>query len=264
LAEAGPVRIASLLHSFGRPPWPLLFALAGGGLVLAAAGSGQATLPAFCGAAVRLLAGAGAIDMFGLLLDLNPPVWLALDWALMLLAMMPPLVGMPLMHVWRSSLRRRRPLAAGHFLLGYSAVWIAAGIPLLVLALTVQLAAGAAALAGALCGAALWSASPWQRLALNRGHRTRRIGLFGRSADRDCLSFGLVHGAWCVASCWPWMLVPLVAGSWHLAFMMLSAAIMLLERLAPPDAPRWRIPAVAAPIGRPRLLRWRRRGVAHG
>lgn len=163
---------------------------------------------------------------------------------LALSAMMPPLLAMPLMHVWRSSLPRRRLRASVGFLLGYGALWMAAGPILTVLALLLQLTVAEAALAGALLIASLWSASPWHRVALNRGHRMRRIGLFGWAADRDCLIFGMTHGLWCIASCWAWMLVPLLGGAWHIPIMLFAGAMMLAERLTPADRPRWRWPAI--------------------
>jgi predicted metal-binding membrane protein len=92
--------------------------------------------------------------------------------------------------------------------------------------------------------ALLWSASPWQRAALNRGHRLARISLFGWAAARDCVRFGVVHGGWCVASCWPWMLAAMVAKDWHLPFMVAAGAIMLGERLAQPNRPRWHWPVL--------------------
>jgi hypothetical protein len=259
------VRPALVLRSFGRPPWPWLFALAGLGLVLSATGAGHAALPAFCGAgSVRLLLAAGLADTLGLIFALNPPGRLLAEWAMMLLAMMPLLLAAPLVHVWRASLPRRRLRALSHFVLGYGALWMAAGPLLLMLALLLRLLAGETALAAACLLAAAWSASPWQRIALNRGHRLRRIGLFGRAADRDCLAFGAVHGAWCVASCWAWMLVPLAAGRWHVPAMILTGAVMLGERLAAPGTPRWRLPAFLAPLGRPLPPRRRLGASPHG
>jgi predicted metal-binding membrane protein len=72
----------------------------------------------------------------------------------------------------------------------------------------------------------------------------RRFGLFGWAGNRDCLSYGINHAGWCIASCWAWMLVPLIAGIWHGPMMLLAAAIMLRERLSAPRAPRWRLPAL--------------------
>jgi len=107
----------------------------------------------------------------------------------MLLAMMPPLLAMPLMHVCWSSLPRRRVRALAYFALGYGFVWLAAGPILIALAVLLRLVTGGTtpAFASALLIAMVWRASPWQRAALNHGHRLRRIGLFGWAADRECL-----------------------------------------------------------------------------
>src|ERR1700676_4179813 len=96
---------ALVLRSFARAPWPLLFALAGFGLLLSAYRAGHATLPAFCSAGTAwLLLVSGWPGALELAFALNPPTRLLADWALMLLAMMPPLLAVPLMHVWRSTL----------------------------------------------------------------------------------------------------------------------------------------------------------------
>jgi predicted metal-binding membrane protein len=255
------------LRCFAWPPWPLLFTLAGVGVILSALGTGHAALPAFCGpGTAQLLLASAWPDALALALALNPPAQLLADWALMLLAMMPPLLAAPLMHVWRSSLPRRRARALAHFVFGYGLVWMAAGPVLIGLALVLQLLAGdgAPALAGALLLATVWSASPWQRVALNRGHRLRRIGLFGWAADRECLTFGVVHAAWCIASCWAWMLAALAAGPWHIAAMIVAAAVLLVERLPDPAPPCWRLPAVLSWLD-PRPIFAARHGVVrHG
>jgi predicted metal-binding membrane protein len=258
---------APAIRSFAYAPWPALFALAAAGLTLTAYNAGGTALPAFCGAGTaRALRELGWPDALGLALALNPPGRLMADWALMLLAMMPPLLAPPLMHVWRSSLPRRCLWGTVCFVLGYGSLWMLAGTILIGLALLLQLAAreSALAFAGALLLAIVWSASPWQRIALNRSHRLRRIGLFGWAADRDCLSFGAIHALWCVASCWAWMLAALTAGPWHVAAMMLAGTIMLGERLAPPQRPHWRLPLLRSP-----LIHWptfgsRRSLVRHG
>src|ERR1700760_2387441 len=121
----------SVLRNFLRPPWPVLFALAGPGVILSAYGSISATMPALCGpGTARLLFASNGSDAFALALALNPPGRLLGGWALMLLAMMPPLLAAPLTHVWRSSLPRRRIWSVLQFAIGYAAVWLAVG-PLL-------------------------------------------------------------------------------------------------------------------------------------
>jgi predicted metal-binding membrane protein len=257
------MRHTAILRSFARPPWPLLFVLAGFGLVVFACSAGRAMLPVICGAdTARTILASGWPGALELAIALNPPARLFADWALMLLSMMPPLLAVPLMHVWQSSLPRRRLRALVWFVLGYGCIWMAAGPVLTGLALMLQLVAGEglAAFTAALLLAMVWSASPWQRAALNRGHRLGRIGLFGWMADCECLSFGVVHALWCIASCWPWMLVPLVAGRWHLPIMVLAAAVMLRERLAAPDRPHWRLPGFIS-LPRRRLVFARRQTV---
>jgi predicted metal-binding membrane protein len=258
---------APVVRGFARAPWPTLFGLAGVGLMLSALSAGRETVPAFCGAGMaRLLLASGWPDAVSLELGLNPPARLLADWASMLLAMMPPLLAAPLMHVWRSSLPRRRVRALAHFALGYGAIWMTAGPILISVVLLLQLVAGddALALAGALILATIWSASPWQRAALNRSHRLCRIGLFGRTADRECLTFGVVHALWCIASCWAWMLAALAAGRWHIAAMILAGAVMLGERLTAPERPRWRLPAFLSPLGRRPIFTPRPSVVHHG
>ena len=52
----------------------------------------------------------------------------SLGWALMLAAMMGPLVAAPLRHVCARSFARRRARAVALFGCGYVAIWMAAGI----------------------------------------------------------------------------------------------------------------------------------------
>jgi predicted metal-binding membrane protein len=236
--------VPTLLRSFLQPPWPLLFGLAGLGLAASALQDGDATLAAFC-ARTGVPVGAWP-DALGALFVTRPPAELLGAWALMLLAMMPPLLTVPLAHVWRSSLPRRRPAALASFAVGYGAVWLAVGPVLVGFALMAELAAGPRALLVALLIAGVWSASPWQRMALNRSHRLPRIGLFGWGSLGDACAFGALHARWCVVSCWAWMLVPLAAGRWHVLAMVLAGAVMLVERLARPDRPRWRLPELVA------------------
>ena len=171
---------ASLVHSFARAPGPLLFALAAFGLILSARGARHATLPAFCGAdTARLLLALGWHDALELALrsTRRPTVGglgadaigddaaasgRAAHACLAVHPAAPPYAGVGQL---RPRLRFRvddcRTDSIG-------------------LALLLQLVAGerALAFAGALLLAILWSASPWQRAALNRGHRLSWFGLF--------------------------------------------------------------------------------------
>ncbi len=236
------------LRSFVYPPWPLLFSLAAAGLLLSAWTSISAVLPEVCGSnALSLVLDSGGAGRT-LFLALNPPSALATSWTLMLVAMMPPLLAMPLTHVWRSTMARYRGRAVACFILGYGAAWLSIGPVLVALALLLRFMGGSFALILAVAIALVWSASPWQRLALNRSHRFGRIGVFGWARYRDSLSFGAGHAGWCIASCWAWMIVPLTAGAWHIAAMGVTGIIMLQERLKTPDRPAWRLPVSVADI----------------
>lgn len=177
-------------------------------------------------------------DLFRAALALNPPATLALSWLAMLLAMMPPLLAQPLLHVWRRSLRRRQRRAVALFALGYTAIWCAAGVVLS----SIALALGAASGAAMLLGAALvlgWAATPFAQLSLNRCHRRPCLAGTGIAADADVLQYGVSHGAWCIGACWPVMLLPLLAGPWHLPVMGAAALWLISERSRVPRPAQW-------------------------
>ncbi|MHA7774296.1 copper chaperone [Roseibium sp. M-1] len=219
------------------------------GFIISAWFAGSATLPALC-------SGQGALGPFlrdpsGVLqyyLATTSPLLLVAEWLVMLAAMMSLLLTAPITHVRRSSAPARRWRATAIFCLGYGAVWTASASVLICAALAVNAAFdGALAVLFAVSLALLWSACPLHRLALNRSHRFGRIGLRGFAADRDCLRFGGVHAAYCIASCWAWMLVPLSAGDWHFVAMVFVTAVLLTERLTPGTPPRWQVPPAFSP-----------------
>ncbi|UVO52953.1 DUF2182 domain-containing protein [Sphingomonas sp. SUN039] len=222
---------------------PLLAASALAWALLAAAASGLA-LPALCaGVALAALPAPAtptpaAID---LALAMNPPATLAIGWALMLAAMMLPLLAAPIRHVRARSLTRRRGRAVALFVGGYAAVWMATGTVLLASALMLRLALPGSALplAGALFVAALWQVSPLKQRCLNRCHSLPGLAAFGAAADRDALRFGVSQGVWCVGACWALMLLPLLVAQGHL-FAMAAVALWLAgERIDRPVRPAW-------------------------
>lgn len=181
---------------------------------------------------------------------------LAIGWTAMTLAMMPLLVVGPAAHVRRCTLPRRRAWATLLFGGGYGLCWIVAGFVLAPLALLLALVLGrwvAAALivASALC----WSASPLAQLARNACHSRQRIGAFGAAADIDCIRQGIVTGMACVGTCWPWMLLPALAGNAHLAAMAAVTIVVTIDRLAAPGRVRWRVPPLFGWIAIPRRCR---------
>jgi predicted metal-binding membrane protein len=162
----------------------------------------------------------------------------------MVLAMMAPLLTVPMTHLWIRSLARRRLRAIALFSLAYAAVWTLA-MTLLAVASAGLLALGIgrlAALALALVLAALWQSTPARQGSLNRCHRLPRLGAFGWAADRDCLAYGFTSGLWCVGACWALMLLPMFVERGHFLAMLAVMAFLLIERQMPSRAVRWRMP----------------------
>ena len=103
---------------------PLLAASALAWLVLAAQAGGIA-MPAICSGMTLSwipVPSMRSMAIVDLALALNPPARLATGWALMLAAMMLPLLPSPVRHVRERSLARRRGRAIAWFLAGYVSI----------------------------------------------------------------------------------------------------------------------------------------------
>lgn len=169
------------------------------------------------------------------------PASLALGWAVMLLAMMTPLLTGPVRYLWDRSFAERRARAILLFLLGYGFLWMVAGSLLAVAALARRSASGSSLpLVAAALVALVWQISPAKQFSLNRCHRQGELAAFGWAADRDALSFGLTHGFWCVGSCWALMLLPLLVPRGHVAAMAAVTVWVFAERLDRVMPPAWR------------------------
>lgn len=170
-------------------------------------------------------------------LALADPAASAGQWALMLAAMMLPLLAPMAGYVAGRSFPERRDRAIALFLLGYAAVWsgcaVLSSLGLLV-ASAVLNASGLSAAAGLIgCAlAALWQLSPMKVRALNRCHGVAPLRAFGGAADQDALTFGIRHGGRCIRSCFAPMVLPLLGG--HGLPLMLGVSLLLWsERLQP-------------------------------
>lgn len=122
--------------------------------------------------------------------------------ALMSLAMMAPLVLGATRHAALTTFWTRRHRAACLFLVGYLAIWIAAGA--LISAVIFGLAARLdwwLVTAVAFTAAGGWQFSPAKRRALRRCERRTSVHGDGWRADRACLSNGAAAGVACAASC---------------------------------------------------------------
>jgi predicted metal-binding membrane protein len=171
----------------------------------------------------------------------------SIEWALMIVAMMFPLLVPMVRHVAGHSFAARRQRSVGLFVAGYAMVWLAAAA-----LSSVALVAARAGLqtlhlapwAGLICCglAALWQLSAAKVRAVNRCHGTVALRPWAGDADRDAIRFGVLHGTRCVRACLPVMVLPLVGG-YGLAAMVAIAAILLAERAR--DRPQYRLSAIA-------------------
>jgi predicted metal-binding membrane protein len=167
---------------------------------------------------------------------------LATDWALMVVAMMAPLLIPSIQYVRQRSFKHRRARAVALFMIGYGALWMTAGAVVLAIETTVKLFAPMSFLpaAGAALIALVWQFSPIKQRALNRCHAHTELAAFGAAADLALLRFGLIHGVWCVISCWALMLFPMLLPSGRVAAMAVVAFLLFSERLDRPMRPSWR------------------------
>lgn len=174
---------------------------------------------------------------------MNPLSSLAVGWALMLAAMMLPTLIAPIRHVLERSFRRRRVRSVTLFMLGYAAIWMVAGVGLLAVKMLLDLLSPPSYLPAIGVGiiAFVWQCSPTKQRCLNRGHNHHELAAFGFAADLDSLRFGIMHGVWCVGSCWALMLVPMMLSQGHLAAMAAVTLVMISERFEQPRPLGWRL-----------------------
>jgi predicted metal-binding membrane protein len=200
---------------------------------------GEFALAAFC--STETLRAIPLSVSFDLALLLNSPGKLAAGWALMIAAMMSPLLIAPLRHVQERSFAKRRARAMFLFAAGYMAVWMAAGMGLQAMALAARWAEPAplTGLGLAAVIAVLWQVSPAKQWSLNRCHHRPHLAAFGAAADRDAFGFGLANGVPCVGACWALMLLPLFLVQAHLLAMVAVTLFILAERLENPAPLAW-------------------------
>ena len=214
-----------------------------------APGSGAGRGPALAALVARVAHVCGA---YHAVLDAGLPAshaWtenaagLLIGWALMLTAMMAPLLIPALRHVRARSLRSRRWRAMSLVTVAHAAVWTVGGIVLLAVASLLRSVTGQPDLAVllGLDAALAWQLSPLKQYCLNRHCAHPPISSFGSAADRDALRFGGTHAAWCLGSCWALMLVSLLAPAWHVAVMLAVSVWMWVEPLDRPERPTWRV-----------------------
>jgi predicted metal-binding membrane protein len=214
---------------------PMLFVSAAAWILLFIPWSGTR----FCHA--EMSGAASGRQLIGLVIPLGFSNFLAAQWGLMLVAMMLPILIAPVRHIRDRSFAHRRLRAIALFLAGYAAIWMLAGAGLLTLAAVARLRTSPSmGLMIATAAAVLYEFSPAKQSCLNRCHEGGELNAFGFAADWSALRFGLIHGKWCVGSCWVLMLLPWLVVQGHALAMAGVTLWLFAERLDPPTHPRWR------------------------
>src|SRR5215475_2492979 len=178
-----------------------------------------------------------------MLQSMNPPATLAAGWVLMLIAMMGPVLIMPIRHIRQRSFARRRARSTALFVAGYGVVWLAAGVVILATELAIKLLAPASFVPAiaVFVVALVWQLSPIKQRCLNGCHASGELSAFGAAADRDALAFGVAHGISCAGSCWALMLFPMMLPEGHTLAMGAVSFLIFSERLEHPMRPSWRL-----------------------
>jgi predicted metal-binding membrane protein len=178
-----------------------------------------------------------------LFLLMNPVSDLMLGWTLMVLGMMLPKLIIPIQYIYARSLKRLRLLLAILFLSGYVTVWIIAGVVINAAIIGLNLLLPISYIPAIIMGitAMVWQFSPMKQQFLNRGHDHLTLAAFGWSASRDAISFGVMHGVWCVGSGWAMMMLPMLLHEGHNTAMLIVTFIMISEHLEHQRAPQWQL-----------------------
>ncbi|HEY7899963.1 MAG TPA: DUF2182 domain-containing protein [Caulobacteraceae bacterium] len=228
-----PLFSAGAARAFASPVfrWAIAPALIGWAGLLILPASGVA-LP-LCVSPAAGAIGGFAGNLKAVLAGLDPAAT-SLAWALMLTAMMPPLLAPTIARLAARSFTDRRERCIGLFVAGYAAVLCVAGAAggLLMLALqSLAMTAGVTAFASLIGAAAAagWQLSGAKRRALNRCHGFTTPRAFGPEADADALRFGVVHGGRCLRACGPTMIATMVGAHGPMVMAAVSA-VLLAER----------------------------------
>jgi predicted metal-binding membrane protein len=155
--------------------------------------------------------------------------------AIMIAALMGPLVIAPARHVLSSQFDDNRMLPAGAFLAGYASLWMLASAALLVPVLFLHLTGGRVlhwSAAGAFLVAAAWQLTAVKAACIRRCHRRTPLSPWGFSAVREAGLFGIRHCLACIGTCWVMMLAVMLS-SHHLAAAAAVTGLALIERGSP-------------------------------
>ena len=168
-------------------------------------------------------------------------------WTVMMIAMMLPAAA-SMIFMFASAQARREPEVAVPtwiFVAGYLLVWAAAG---LVTYLLVQIGSDLAtalappvrsrwaplALGATVAAAGLYQFTPIKRVCLTHCRSPLAfIALHWREGRLGALRMGLRHGAYCFGCCWALFAVLVAAGVMSMAWMLLLALVVFVEKMLP-------------------------------
>lgn len=173
-------------------------------------------------------------------------------WTVMMAAMMLP-GALPMIALYAATWRGRArapvvALAVTQFTLVYLALWAASGVPIYVTGRALAAVPGVATYgaAAALVAAGLYQFTPLKRTCL-RACRSPLGFLLGRWRPgwRGTLGLAWAHALHCLGCCWALMVVLVAAGAMGLAWVLLIAALVAAEKLAPRGEALARLTGVA-------------------
>ncbi len=179
--------------------------------------------------------------------DLGALGWYVGVWVTMMAAMMlPAVLPVVLLYARVSSERTRRGVAAVGtpvFLAGYLAVWTVFGILAYAIARLIigqhfgflqWDRGGRYVAAGAIGLAALYQLTPLKRVCLRHCRSPLSLVLgHWREGRFGAVRMGVEHGGWCVGCCWGLMLALFAVGVMSIAWMVIIAAAIFVEKVLP-------------------------------
>ena len=174
-------------------------------------------------------------------------------WTLMMAAMMLPSVT-PVATLYTRTVQGNRAMRIAGLVVGYLAVWAAAGLPAFGLAWLAGWLAGGHPGAAHVAAVAVFAACGVYQLSRLKdrclAHCRSPLGLllhYGsyRGRLRD-LRVGVHHGGFCLGCCWALMVILIAVGVMNVAAMIGLAALVLIEKTWSWGAVAGRVAGVAA------------------
>ena len=171
-------------------------------------------------------------------------------WVVMMAAMMFPSIAPMVVAYSRIQLKRREegkahaaPVAVGLFVGGYLVSWTAFGLAaygLVELGRSLSIdalawdEAGPYVAGGVILAASVYQLTPAKDVCLRkcRGPLAFVLG-YWKPGYVGALRMGVEHGAWCVGCCWALMAALFALGLMSLAWMLVIAALIAIEKLLP-------------------------------